>query len=182
MNRLPALLPLGGAILWATTASAQTAQPKDKELGRPPQVRTYSTVTVVDDPAKAPRLPTQKTASPITRETPQPTSKDAPQLKDAPQPREPGAGAKETAAQLRSDAKAGSDGKSADRQRVEALRQDLRTTARELRETAKRDVVPEKATLAQPALKRTTTDPTPTAENRREQRLRLLLERTGRDK
>ena len=182
MSRFSALLPLGGALLWTTTAAAQTAQPKDKEPTRPPQVRTYSTVTVVEDPAKAPRLPTQKTASPAPKDTGPPTHKDALPPKDAPQAKDTAAAAKDTASQLRAEAKHEPNGKSpVEPANREALRQELRSTARALRETAKRETGEEKATAAQPTRKQTATDRTPAAESRREQRLRVFRERTGQD-
>ncbi|MFO0574614.1 MAG: hypothetical protein U1A78_11480 [Polyangia bacterium] len=73
MNKLACALP--GLLLWGQSVSAQPAPPaqtpavtrpetaaaeaKDRAAAaKRPQVRTYSTVTVLDDPAKAPPLPT----------------------------------------------------------------------------------------------------------------------------
>ena len=59
-----------------TPTDTPPATPTGKDGSRPPQVRTYSTVTVVDDPAKAPRLPTQKGATGQPQPVNPPTPKE----------------------------------------------------------------------------------------------------------
>ncbi|HNI60720.1 MAG TPA: hypothetical protein PKW11_12310 [Pseudomonadota bacterium] len=168
------------SMLWVAAASAQTAQPKDKEPSRPPQVRTYSTVTVVDDPAKAPRLPTQKQAPQPAKETPT-AAKDA--QTPVPSAKEPASQPKELVPASRSDSKSAmKDVASADRKNIDLLRQDLRSTAKELRESQKRDTIRDPGIGATPAPKRAAPDQTPSTESRREHRLRQILqERAGRD-
>lgn len=138
-----------GLFLFATSKSlAQSPPAKDKDALKPPQVRTYSTVTVVDDPAKAPRLPTKGQVSPPTRPAelrdvsprtiePKEEARPAqpPQLREG-QPVRPGAEAKESGQEpaRRSDP--------ADRRSLESIRQELRATAKELRESGKRDERP----------------------------------------
>lgn len=77
-------LALGGLLLFVHAASAQTtpappaeppsaAEAKEKDKGaRRPQVRTYSTVTVIDDPAKAPPLPIPRREAEPPREVRRP--------------------------------------------------------------------------------------------------------------
>ena len=101
------------SMLWVAAASAQTAQPKDKEPSRPPQVRTYSTVTVVDDPSKAPRLPTQKQTAPTAKDAPPPPAKGpSPTQKDPSPPvaKEAASASAETGPSPRTDPKSAATG------------------------------------------------------------------------
>lgn len=134
-----------GLLLFLTSESLAQSEPaKDKEPLKPPQVRTYSTVTVVDDPAKAPRLPTKAPVSPPNRPA---------ELRDAvPKAVEPKEDARPAhPSQLRENqpARPQADTKESgpeparrdptDRRSLESIRQELRATVKELRETGKRD-------------------------------------------
>lgn len=100
---------LGGLLLFVFVhgASAQTtpappaeqpgAEAKDKDKGaRRPQVRTYSTVTVLDDPAKAPPLPIPRRDQDPAREVRRPSEAPGPG-EPAREERRNAAGASETA-------------------------------------------------------------------------------------
>jgi hypothetical protein len=86
--------------LLVRTAAAQAGAPAGRPAttpgdGKKPQVRTYSSVTVVDDPQRVPPLPTRRRAdgaAPERRDRPQPSP--SPELRaPAPAPADPPAGA-----------------------------------------------------------------------------------------
>ena len=158
-----------------TPTDTPPATPTGKDGSRPPQVRTYSTVTVVDDPAKAPRLPTQKGAT------------GQPQPANPPTPKEPLRTL--TPTQLREGIVPAGRSEERDprpapppgeRRNLEALRQDLRATAKELREASKREPAhPPNTPMLQPPPRRPIelkTDPRPDKGPRAKR-----LERIGRD-
>ena len=135
-----------GLMLCLTSAAlAQSSPAKDKEATKPPQVRTYSTVTVVDDPAKAPRLPTKGPVNPPTRpaELREPTNRQV-EPKDDVRPTNPGQLREGLPGQARTEAKEHRPDltqatEQAERRIREAIRQELRATAKELRDNGKRD-------------------------------------------
>lgn len=142
------ILAVGLLVLVTSHAEAQPTPAKDKEGNRPPQVRTYSTVTVVDDPAKAPRLPTQKGGP--SAPTPRPPDSKEPIRPTTPAQLREGIGPPPHT-EVR-------DGKPLqptppvvrEPRNLDAVRQDLRATAKELREAGKRE--PNRGTAPPPVL------------------------------
>jgi len=130
------LLITGLLLVRMAPAVAQTTPPKDKESARPPQVRTYTTVTVVDDPSKAPRLPTQKT--PPSPQPPVPSSAKEQFRAITPAQLREGLGTPTQGDKGEVKAPAPVAAPTAERRNLELLRQDLRATARELRDSGKR--------------------------------------------
>lgn len=145
--------------LLTSLAEAQTPPAKDKESSRPPQVRTYSTVTMVDDPAKVPRLPTQK-GGPSTP-TPRPTEAKEPVRPATPATPQPAV---------------------SERRNLDAVRQDLRATAKEMRNASKHQPGRDTAAPAVPVPKHPAQDLKHPPRPQLDKLPRTLLrERNGRD-
>jgi hypothetical protein len=130
------LLITGLLLLRMAPAVAQTTPPKDKESVRPPQVRTYTTVTVVDDPSKAPRLPTQKQQP--SPQPPVPSSAKEQFRATTPAQLREGLGTPNHDVKSETKAPAPLTAPTTERRNLESLRQDLRATARELRDAGRR--------------------------------------------
>lgn len=143
------ILAVGLLVLITSRAEAQTTPAKDKEASRPPQVRTYSTVTVVDDPAKAPRLPTQK-SGPSTP-TPRPPETKEPARPVTPAQAREGLGPTPTAEVREGKPVQPTPPIVREHRNLDAVRQDLRATAKELREASKREPIRDTAAPVSPA-------------------------------
>jgi type IV secretory pathway VirB10-like protein len=140
-----------GGLLACLAPSLLHAQEKTdkKDPARPPQVRTYTSVRVVDDPTKAPRLPSQRNPSSAHPQE-QPKRSERP----AGQPSEqPAAQKLDSIAQEKSQLRENNSPKVDRRELLDLrrdLRRDLRDTAKELRKADVRKAGKEQAADPQP--------------------------------
>lgn len=116
----------------ANPAGAASFKAADADKAAKPQVRTYSSVTVVDDPKQVPPLPTGRKGDAAT---PAPASRGSapvpPELKTPPELKAPPQGSEKSPAADRPDDKRG---ESAVLREPASARQELRQELRELRQ------------------------------------------------